>query len=164
MLAAALLAVGCGGHAYMRPASTPSNDIHQWIEQNYDKFEASYSGSAEKPGAIRFDLKGDGIELTGEGWRPIVSEAELNELVDRMVRTYLHKYKGTVGALGPQLYKIISPEGKLIGYFFSPIPNTLVARKGNDYRMAPVTELDVRNEAYPWYRMGPPRKGRGVSF
>jgi hypothetical protein len=154
------LIMGCA-YGNIVESSVPRSDIHQWIDENYDTFTASYSGTEEKPGAIRFDLKGDGVRLVGEGWYPIEGKKELDEMVTRMVHLYLRKYKGNVGALGPQLYRILDKNGKLIGYFFSAIPRTPVRPDGKNYTMDPVNELDVRNESYPWYRAPSPRGMHG---
>ena len=78
-----------------------------------------------------------------------------------MFHVYVHRYKGFEGQ-GPQLYRILGTDGMLIGYFFSPVSSTSVWPEGKNYSMEPVTELDVRDRAYPWWRT--PRSSRDHDF
>jgi hypothetical protein len=121
-----------------------SDRIHSFIDQNYRKFAVSYSGDSGLPGAIRFDPKGDGVELTGKGWYSVHSREDLHRLASLMMDAY--RFYGQ-DAMGPTLYLIKDSQDRSIGYYFSPLHYTPMSRDGNNYSMSPVTEVDVREKA-----------------
>jgi hypothetical protein len=137
----------------------PGN-IDTFVEDRYPELEASYSGAMEKPGALRFDIKGDGIQLTGSGWQPLESKEAVLQVVRNMQHTYLGKYKGEVGAVGPRLYTIMNVNDQPIGYIYTPIGVIPVRPDGKNYEVDAITETDVRNYAYPW-RKPTPRSEKG---
>jgi len=141
------LVLGCT-YGKIRNSHVESSKIHEFIDQNYGNCQIAYSGEKDKPGAIRFDLKDDDILLTGEGWHPIENRAQLYEMVENMNSIY-RRYRGVVGALGPQLFLILDKNDKTIGYLFSPISNIPVRPDGANYSIDPVSELDVRKQVYP---------------
>jgi hypothetical protein len=128
--------------------------IYTFIESRYTELEASYSGIWEKPGALRFDIKGDGIQLTGSGWQPLESKEAILEIVRNMQATY-RKYRGEVGSRGPRLYTIMNENEQPIGYIYTPIDVIPVRPDGKNYEVDAITETDVRNYVYPWRQPTP---------
>jgi hypothetical protein len=151
------------GCAYGRLVLLPQGEdnIETFVNERYQGLEASYSGTWEKPGALRFDIKGDGIQLTGTGWQPLESKEAILEIVKNMQTTY-RKYKGFVGVLGPQLYAIVGKDNQTIGYIYSPIDYIPVRPDGTNYEVDAITEVDVRRMVYPNWgdRRGPTWGGR----
>ncbi len=147
------------GCAYGRLVPLPSgqDNIDTFVEKRYETLDASFSGTVEKPGALRFDIKGDGVTLTGSGWQPLDSKDAIFEIVRNMQTTY-RKYKGFVGVLGPQLYEITDKENRTIGYIYSPIDTITVRPDGPNYQVDAITEVDVRRMVYPNWGDG----GRGM--
>jgi len=150
------------GCAYGRLVLLPpgQDNIDTFVETRYEGLDASYSGTMEKPGALRFDIKGDGIQLTGSGWQPLGSKDAIFQIVRNMQATY-RKYKGEVGALGPRLYTIMSEKNQPIGYIYSPLDTIPVRPDGKNYEVDAITEIDVRNHVYPWRESTPRREERG---
>ncbi|GEM_PF-1854139 len=141
LLLAFILGCACAG---VVPSDVDTRNMDTFIDNNWRDFKAFYSGAADKPGAITFDLKGDGTFLTGEGWHPVDSRAQLNEMVNRMVQLYRK-------APGPQLYVIHDAGGRKIGYFFSAVSYPTIRREGDNYSLDPLTELDVREQINPMH-------------
>jgi hypothetical protein len=138
---------GCGyGKLVLLPQG--QDNIHTFVEERYATVDASYSGTMEKPGALRFDIKGDGVTLTGSGWQPLGSKEAVLEIVGNMQTTY-RKYKGYVGAVGPNLYAIMVKNNQLIGYIYSPLDTIPVRPDGKNYEVDAITEVDVRRAVYP---------------
>jgi hypothetical protein len=150
------------GCAYGNLVLLPSgqDDIETFVEERYGTVDASYSGTREKPGALRFDIKGDGGALTGSGWQPLGSKDEILEIVRNMQATY-RKYKGALGARGPMLYAIMDKENQLIGYVYSPLDNIPVRPDGKNYELDAITEVDVRNLENPIRRRSRSADGMG---
>jgi hypothetical protein len=141
--------LGCA-YGKIRHSNIEITKIHGFIDQNYDNFYAAYSGKMDRPGAIRFDLKEDDVILTGNGWHPIESRAQLRE----MLRYMEAKYRFWEGIFrGPYLYLILDKNDKAIGYYYSILDNTPVSPDGANYSLDPVTELDIRKQLrYPSIR------------
>jgi hypothetical protein len=152
------------GCAYGRVALLPpgQDDIDTFVEERYGTVDASYSGTMEKPGALRFDIKDDGGVLTGSGWQPLGSKDEILEIVRNMQATY-RKYKGALGARGPMLYAIMDKENQLIGYVYSPLDTIPVRTDGENYKLDAITEVDVRNLENPIMRRSRNADGMGGS-
>ena len=142
------LIIGCA-YAKIRPGTLETGKIHDFIEKEYAGSDISYSGDRAVPGAIRFDLRGDDISLTGSGWYRVESKNQLHGMVDGMLRTY--HYWGT-DAQGPRLSVIFDRNDKKIGYLFSPVDQTTIRADGENYSLEPVTELDIRERARPGIR------------
>jgi hypothetical protein len=134
---------GCGyGRLVLLPEG--QDNIDTFVETRYEGLDASYSGTMEKPGALRFDIKGDGIQLTGSGWQPLGSKDAIFQIVRNMQATY-GKYRGEVGARGPRLYTIMNEKNQALGYIYSPIDVIPVRPDGTNYEVDAITETDVRN-------------------
>ena len=142
------LILGCA-YGKIRPGTVETGKIHEFIDQQYGNFDISYSGDSSIPGAIRFDIKNDDIALTGTGWHPVETRNQLHGMVDGMIRKY--EYWGT-DAQGPRLSVILDRNDKKIGYLFSPVDSTTIRSDGENYSLAPVTELDIRERARPGLR------------
>jgi hypothetical protein len=136
------------------------DNIDTFVETRYEGLDASYSGTMEKPGALRFDIKGDGIQLTGSGWQPLGSKDAIFQIVRNMQATY-SKYRGEVGARGPRLYTIMTEKNQPIGYIYTPIDVIPVRPDGTNYEVDAITETDVRNYVYPWRKSTPREEERG---
>jgi hypothetical protein len=145
-VAAIIFLLALFGCAYGRLVLLPpeQGNIETFIENSYERVDAAYSGTLEKPGALRFDLQGDGTALTGSGWQPLGNKDEILEIVGNMKATY-RKYKGALGARGPRLYSIMGNENQLIGYIYSPLDTIPVRADGKNYKLDAITEVDVRN-------------------
>ncbi len=156
--AAAVVLFAIFGCAYGRLVPLPpgQDNIETFVEKRYETVDTSYSGIMEKPGTLRFDIKGDGVTLTGSGWQPLGSKDAVFEIVRNMQTTY-RKYKGFVGAFGPRLYEIMDKENRTIGYIYSPLDAITVRPDGPDVQVDAITELDVRNTVYPPTRPGAKR-------
>jgi hypothetical protein len=162
--AAAVFVFALLGCAYGRLVLLPTgqDNIEAFVEERYGTVDASYSGTMEKPGALRFDIKGDGGALTGSGWQPLGSKDEIFEIVRNMQATY-RKYKGALGARGPMLYAIMDKKNQLIGYVYSPLDNIPVRTDGENYELDAITEVDVRNLENPIRRRSRSADGMGGS-
>jgi hypothetical protein len=154
----ALLGCSYGKLVLFPPAE---DNIDTFVAERYQGLEASYSGTREKPGALRFDIKGDGIQLTGSGWQPLGTKDEILEIVRNMQATY-RKYGGEVGLRGPRLYTIMNEKNQPIGYMYSPIDVITVRPDGPNYEVDAITETDVRDYAYPWRTPTPGSRVRGM--
>ncbi len=141
-------APGCR-FARVKTSPVPQQEVPAFIDSRYDGLQADYSGKADAPAALLFDLKGDNITLTGKGWHPVSSQESLDKMIQNMMTRY--RYWGR-DAQGPQLSLIVDETGKTIGYLFSAMDNTDITRQGSTYRVAPVTDLDVREKARPGIR------------
>ena len=161
VFAAAVFLFTLFGCAYGKLVLLPQgqDNIETFVEERYATVDASYSGTMEKPGALRFDIKGDGVTLTGSGWQPLGSKDAILGIVRNMQNTY-RKYKGFVGVQGPRLYAIMGKENQLIGYIYSPLDTIPVRPDGKNYEVDAITEVDVRRVVYPsWGDQG--RGGMG---
>jgi hypothetical protein len=147
---AAIILFALFGCAYGRLTLLPpgQDNVVTFVEQKYQTVEASYSGNKEKPGALRFDIKDDGVMLTGPGWHPLGSKEEVLEIVQNMQATY-RKYKGALGTRGPLFYAIMDKENHVIGYIYSPIDTIAVRPDGKNYEVDAITEIQVRNLESP---------------
>jgi hypothetical protein len=162
--AAAVFLFALLGCSYGRLVLLPrgQDNIETFVEERYGTVDASYSGTMEKPGALRFDIKDDGGVLTGSGWQPLESKDEILEIVQNMQATY-RKYKGALGARGPMLYAIMDKENQLIGYVYSPLDTIPVRTDGENYKLDAITEVDVRNLENPIMRRSRNADGMGGS-
>jgi len=133
---------GCA-YGKIRHSPIEVGKINEFINQHYGNFEIAYSGERDKLGAIRFDLKDDDILLTGKGWQPIEGKDQLDEMLDIMIAKYRY-WEGIFR--GPYLYLILDKNNNTIGYFYSPLDRTVVRPDGGNYRLDPITELDIREE------------------
>ena len=107
---------------------------HRFRRQNYDNFIITYCGWKDSPTAIRFDPKNDDVTLTGEGWYPVESKAQ----VDDMIRVMIDRYRFYNGVYScPDLFEIQTKEGRVIGYYYSILDNLTLRQDGNNYRLVP---------------------------
>jgi len=129
------------------PGITRSNikpgDVMDFVDRNYDNFIISYCGQKGSPTAVRFDLKNDDVTLTGDGWYPVESKEQLNNLIGNFNAKY-SRYRDFFR--GPYLFEIQSKEDKVIGYFYCLLVELNIRQDGNNYWMGPVTEADLRDE------------------
>lgn len=149
---------GCA-YGKLVPLYPAEDNIEAFLNERYEALEVSYSGIAEKPGSIRFDIKGDDVVLTGSGWQTLGSRDAVLEIAQNMQATY-RKYKGYVGVHGPRLFAIVDHADRAVGYIYSPLDDIPVRPEGPNYRVDAITELDVRNTVYPMTRPDA-KRGRG---
>jgi hypothetical protein len=144
-----LFICGCG-HGKIGSSPIEPVQVDNFIEENHARFHVAYSGEWNSPGSIRFDLKDDKIVLTGDGWHPVEKKSEVLGLVGRMNHVY-RRYRGVIGALGPQLFLIQDKNDLTIGYLYTPfdlLSSTPVRPDGENYKVDAITELDTRDEVY----------------
>ena len=130
----------CGYPGIRRSAVNP-DDVTNFVDKNYDHFIITYCGGKESPTAVRFDPKNDDISLTGDGWYSLESKAQVDDMIRDMIARYRF-YNGVYS--GPYLFEIKTKEGKVIGYYYSILDNLTLRQDGNNYRLSPITELDIR--------------------
>ncbi|MGD2127255.1 MAG: hypothetical protein PVG99_14320 [Desulfobacteraceae bacterium] len=140
--------LGCA-YPTVRPSVVDSKGIQPFIGNHYGQFDMAYSGDEKRPGAIRFDLKQDGISFTGRGWTPLQSRSRAEEMALYMNRIYA--YMGN-DAQGPRLYEIRDPKGSLLGYYYSPVASTPIRKQGGDYDIDPITFQDIEERGRPGLR------------
>jgi hypothetical protein len=119
------------------------DEVMDFADRNYDNFIITYCGQKDSPTAIRFDPKNDDITLTGDGWYPVESKAQLNDILRDLAakyRRYNEFYRG------PYLFEIQSGEGRVIGYLYCLLVELTIRQEGNNYQMRPVTEADLKDE------------------
>jgi hypothetical protein len=147
---AASLILGCT-YGRVNDIGIDHRNVHEFIDENFDALQASFSGIREKPGSIQFDIKNDNVVLLDEDWHPINERRELHELVQRMTSVYYRKYRGPIGTFGPQLYAILDVEGNKIGYLYTAFDlekTTPIRQVGTNYRVDAITELEIRARAF----------------
>lgn len=127
----------------MKQSSIKQEDVMEFVDKNYDNFIISYCGQKGSPTAIRFDPKNDGVTLTGDGWYPVESKAQVDDIFSDLTAEY-GRYSGLYR--GPYLFEIQSKEGRIIGYLYSLLVQLNIRQEGNNYWMGPVTEADIRDE------------------
>jgi hypothetical protein len=127
----------------IKQSAVKSDDVMDFVDKNYDKFIITYCGEEGGPTAIRFDLKNDGITLTGKGWYPVESKAQLNDMLGNLTAKY-HRYSQFYR--GPYLFEIQTKEDRVIGYFYCLLVELNIRQEGNNYWMGPVTEADLRDD------------------
>jgi hypothetical protein len=127
----------------VKESSIKPDDVMDFVDRNYDSFIVTYCGGKELPNAILFDPRDDGVTLTGDGWYPVESKAQVNDMIRRMIATYRY-YPDYYH--GPYLFEIQSKEGRIIGYYYSVFGNLTIRQDDNNYRLNPLTESDVRDE------------------
>jgi len=142
-MAAILLSLFACSFPGIKPSDIKSGDIMEFVDENYDKFIISYCRDNGSPTAIRFDIKNDDVTLTGGGWYPVESKAQLHDIFDNLIGEY-RRYGGLIR--GPHLFEIQSGEGRVIGYFYSLLVELNIRQEGDNYWMGPVTEADLRDE------------------
>jgi len=127
----------------MRQSDIKSNEVMDFVDKNYDNFIISYCGQRGSPTAIRFDLKKDDVTLTGDGWYPVESKAQVEDIFRDLGDSY-GRYSGLYR--GPYLFEIESKEGRIIGYLYTLLVELNIREEGSNYWMGPVTEADIRDE------------------
>jgi hypothetical protein len=127
----------------MKQSSIKQEDVMGFVEKNYENFIITYCGGKEGPTAIRFDRKDDDVTLTGDGWYPVESKAQVDDIFSDLTAEY-GRYSGLYR--GPYLFEIQSKEGRIIGYLYSLLVQLNIRQEGNNYWMGPVTEADIRDE------------------
>jgi hypothetical protein len=132
----------CAAPGIKQSAIKP-DDVMDFVDKNYDNFIISYCGEKGSPTAIRFDLKNDDVTLTGDGWYPVESKSQLNDLIGNLTTKY-RRYNDFYR--GPYLFEIQSKEDKVIGYFYCLLVPLSIRQEGNNYWMGPVTEADLKDE------------------
>jgi hypothetical protein len=127
----------------IKQSAIKPNEVMNFADQNYDKFVITYCGEKDSPTAIRFDSKSDDVTLTGDGWHPVESKAQLNGIIEDLTaksRRYNEFYRG------PYLFEIQSGEGRTIGYLYCLLVELTIRKEGTNYWMRPVTEADLKDE------------------
>ena len=144
---AALFGLFACAYPEIRQSSMEPDDVMDFVNKNYDDFIITYCGGKDSPTAIRFDPKNDAAILTGEGWYPVESKAQVDDMIRDMISRYRF-YNGVYS--GPYLFEIRIKEGKVIGYYYSILDHLTVIREDDHYAVSPITELDIR-EARKYY-------------
>jgi len=125
----------------IRQSTVNPDEVTGFVEKNYDNLTITYCGGKESPTAIRFDPKNDDVTFTGDGWYPVESKAQVNDMIRYMIARYRF-YNGVYS--GPYLFEIETKEGKVIGYYYSVLDDLTVRQDGNHYVLSPITEIDIR--------------------
>jgi hypothetical protein len=128
----------------IKQSAIKSEDVMDFVDKNYDNFIITYSGGKEAPTAIRFDFKNDDAILTGDGWYPVESKAQVDDMIREMPARYHFE---EVIFRGPYLFEIQSAEEKVVGYFYCLLVQLNIRQEGNNFWMAPVTEADIRDDS-----------------
>ena len=147
--------LGLLGCAYPTLKQSPVNpdEVMNFVDKNYDRYVITYCGNKDTPTAIKFDLKDDDKTLGGDGWYPVESKAQVDDMIGHMIARYRF-YNGVYS--GPYLFEIQTKEGQAIGYYYSILDAPVVRQDGNHYSMDPISEMDIRDA-----RRGYSTKGAG---
>ncbi len=148
LLAAFLTQVSCRYPSVER-SDEAKTGIHDFINARYDDFIVSFSGYAERPGAILFDLKGDDSVLKGIGWHPAFDKQQLTGMVMAMAQIY--RYWGR-DAMGPVLSVIKDEGGMILGYIYSPVTDSTVIPSSKDFLVESIGESEIQKRANPGIR------------
>jgi hypothetical protein len=140
-VAVTLVSLSACAYPIIKQSSIKPDDVTDFVDKNYDNFIITYCGGKESPTAIRFDPKNDDVTLTGEGWYPVESKAQVDDMIHVMIDRYRF-YNGVYS--GPYLFEIQTKEGRVIGYYYSILDDLTLRQDGNNYRLSPITELDIR--------------------
>ena len=145
---ALLLGAACRYPSVERSPDADSG-IHSFIEGRFEEFLVSFSGDAERPGAIFFDLKGDDAKLLGRGWRSVTDKQQVHSLADAMAREY--RLWG-FDALGPRLSVILDTDRRPLGYIYSPVRDPSVWTSGKDFYVEAIGPDEIIRKANPGIR------------
>jgi hypothetical protein len=141
---AILLSLFACAYPGIKQSAIKSEDVMDFVDKNYHNFIITYSGGKEAPTAIRFDFKNDDAILTGDGWYPVESKAQVDDMIREMAARYHFE---EVIFRGPYLFEIQSAEEKVVGYFYCLLVQLNIRQEGNNFWMAPVTEADIRDDS-----------------
>jgi hypothetical protein len=142
-IAVVLFSLFACGFPEVKESAIKPDDVMDFVDRNYDSFIITYCGEKTLPNAILFDPRNDGVALTGNGWYLVENKAQVNEMIRHMITAYRY-YPDYYH--GPYLFEIQSKEGGTIGYYYSVYGNLTIWQDGNNYRVNPLTESDVRDE------------------
>lgn len=128
-----VFASGCAGvGSYGRLTAARGGDVSiESLVSNWAAYEVYYAGYYSfKPSAILFDPRGDDRDLVHDKWIRIRDQRHLKELL-----SWMQDHSQTY----PQLFRILGPDGRFYGYFFSAWNHVLL--KGVDEKSVYVYDL-----------------------
>lgn len=132
------------GFGRIDPAGQP--ELMDSLMQDSNKYHISYSGEREKPGAVLFDPKSDNINLErGEKWASIEDKKQLESMIKSMVDEYNGTYPGNENGEKATLNAVKGNDGNVIGYLYSPVPDSKVRPAGDNYKVDSVSTIDAEN-------------------
>jgi hypothetical protein len=144
------LVLGCA-YGRITPSPVTTGNLQEFLDQHEGVLDAAYSGDKDRPGAILFDIKNDGVQLKGDGWHPIKDKEGLHQMVAYVSRAY--RYWGGDWTESARLYSVLNNSGKTIGYLLSPLDTAVVRSANGTYSVDPVTEPEIREKLrYPSIR------------